>query len=95
MRRRYSWFDHVLTRLVSVFVVAAAVGPWLQETRSSELTRWAALPHGQLLEALRAEAIGDPIAETIGTTFLAGVLLLAAVEGFAQLIRIFVIPRGD
>ena len=37
---------------------------------------------------------GGPLLETVGLSFLVGVVLLGAIEGIAQGIRIFVIPRG-
>ncbi len=39
MRGRYSLTDHVLTRLVGVLILAATLGPWIQDSSLSPGTQ--------------------------------------------------------
>ncbi len=92
--RRYTLVDHALTRSVAVFAVAAAVGPFIRDTRADALSRYERMSPEEVLSALRTEVGSESLIPLIGETFLLGLVLLAAVEGIAAAFRIWIIPRA-
>ena len=93
LTRRYTFVEHVMTRVVSVLIVAAAVGPGWRDFREAELRERKRLPHEDLLMALEAQVTG-PALPLIFETFAMGLALLAAVEGLSALTRVWIIPRS-